>query len=194
MADQSKMKLGNTPRKFDARTLRLARYLTPGLPPPPPAITNSEGIARWGMMLNDTLGDCTIAGVAHAIEVVTLSQGAEVTVPDATVLQIYEQWDGYNPSHPASDYGDVELDVLNDWPQQGFAGYKLQAFADPDAQDTGHVRQAISLFGGLYIGLELPDQRPGSYPGWRAGASGMKSGVRREVLGVRRGGFTPPKA
>lgn len=100
-------------------------------------------------MLNDNLGDCTIVGVAHAIQVWTLSRGNEVTVPDPTVLQYYEQWDGYNPNNPASDQGGVELDVLNDWCQQGFSGYQLLAFADPDPQDTLHVQQAIALFGGL---------------------------------------------
>jgi hypothetical protein len=156
MVDHSRMKLGKKPRRYDPRTLRLARYLTPQLPPPPPAVTNSQGIANWGMMLNDTLGNCTIAGVAHAIQVWTLAKGNEVTVPDPTVLQYYEQWDGYNPSDPSSDQGGVELDVLNDWRQQGFADHSLLAFADPDPQDSLHVRQAIWLFGGLYIGLQLP--------------------------------------
>jgi hypothetical protein len=156
MADHSRMKLGKKTRRFDQRTLRLARYLTPALPPPPPAATNSKGIANWGMMLNDKLGDCTIAGVGHAVQVWTLSQGSEVTVPDSAVLTYYEKWDGYDPSNPSSDQGGVELDVLNDWRQQDFAGHKLLAFADTDPQDTLHVRQAIALFGGLYIGVELP--------------------------------------
>jgi hypothetical protein len=157
MADHSRMKLGKKTRRYDRRTLRLARYLTPTLPPPPPAVTNSQSITNWGVMLNDSLGDCTIAGVAHAIQVWTLSKGDEVTVPDPTILQYYKQWDGYNPNDPASDQGGVELDVLNDWRQQGFAGHKLFAFADPDPQDSLHVQQAIWLFGGLYIGVQLPN-------------------------------------
>jgi hypothetical protein len=152
------MKLGKKPRRYDRRTLRLARYLTPALPPPPPGVTNSEGVTNWGMMLNDTLGDCTIAGVGHAIQVWTLAKGNEVTVSDSTVLLYYEQWDGYNPNNPASDQGGVELDVLNDWRQSpnGLDGHQLLAFADPDPQDTLHVQQAIRLFGGLYAGLQLP--------------------------------------
>jgi hypothetical protein len=104
----------------------------------------------------DGLGDCTIAGVAHAIQVWTLSKGNEVTLPDSTVLRYYEKWDGYKPSNPRSDQGGVELDVLKDWRKQGFSGHPLLAFADPDPQDTLHVQQAIALFGGLYIGLSLP--------------------------------------
>jgi hypothetical protein len=167
MADHSRMKLGKKPRRYDRRTLRLARYFTPALPPPPPAVTNSGSVTNWGMMLNgpntygkgvpsDGLGDCTIAGVAHAIQVWTLSKGNEITVPDSTVLHYYEQWDGYNPSNPNSDQGGDELTVLKDWRKQKFSGHPLRAFADPDPQDELHVKQAIMLFGGLYIGLELP--------------------------------------
>jgi len=166
-ADHSKMKLGKKPRHYDRRTLRLAKYLTPQLPPPPPSVTNSGSVTSWGMMLNGPntygqgipsvgLGDCTIAGVAHAVQVWTLMKGQEVTVPDSTVLHYYEQWDGYNPSNPKSDDGGDELNVLKDWRKQGFSGNPLQAFADPDPQDELHVKQAIMLFGGLYIGLQLP--------------------------------------
>ena len=56
-------KLGRKAIKTDSRTLALGRYLTPAVPPPPAAADWTKGIARWGMMLNDTLGDCTIAGV-----------------------------------------------------------------------------------------------------------------------------------
>jgi len=176
------MKLGKKARRYDTRTLRLARYLTPALPAPPPAVTNSQGITSWGMMLNDTLGNCTIAGVGHAVQIWTLAKGNEITVPDSAVLQCYEQWDGYDPANPASDQGGVELDVLNDWRQQGFSGHELLAFADldPALRDELHVKQAIALFGGLYIGLQLPitaqtqdvwdavtgdDGKPGSWGG-----------------------------
>jgi hypothetical protein len=112
--------------------------------------TYGQGVPSEG------LGDCTIAGVAHAIQVWTLAKGKEVTIPDSTVLQYYERWDGYKPSDPNSDQGGEELQVLKDWRKAGFSGHKLQAFADPDPQDELHVRQAIALFGGLYIGLALP--------------------------------------
>jgi hypothetical protein len=83
-------------------------------------------------------------------------KGQEVTPPDPVVLQYYEKWDGYNPSNPKSDQGGDELTVLNDWRKQKFSGHPLMAFADTDPQDELHVKQAIFLFGGLYIGLQLP--------------------------------------
>jgi len=156
MADQSKMKLGRKAIKTDSRTLAFGDYLTPTLPPPPPTADWTKGIASWGMMLNDTLGDCTIAGVAHAVQVWTANAGSMVTVPDATVESYYEQWDGYVPGNPSTDHGGIELDVLNDWQKQGFASNPLLAFADPKVANLVEIRQSIALFGGGYIGLSLP--------------------------------------
>jgi hypothetical protein len=156
MADHSKMKLGRKAIKTDTRTLALARYLTPGMPAPPPAADWTKGINNWGMMLNSTLGDCTIAGVGHAIQVFTANTSLMASIPDATIESYYEQWDGYVPGNPKTDNGGVELDVLNDWRQQGFAGNALLAFADPNPANLDEIRQSIALFGGVYIGLALP--------------------------------------
>ena len=157
MADHSNMKLGRKAIKTDSRTLMLADYLTPALPPPPPTADWTQGNANWGMMMNDTLGDCTIAGVGHAVQVWTVNAaGGMVTVPDPTIESYYEQWDGYVPGDPSTDNGGVELDVLNDWQKQGFAGNTLLAFADPKPASLVEIQQSIALFGGVYIGLALP--------------------------------------
>jgi hypothetical protein len=156
MADHSQMKLGRKAIRTDSRTLALGTYLKPSLPAPPPAKDWTCGITDWGVMLNDRLGDCTIAGVAHAIQVWSACTGGEVTVPDSTVLSFYEKWDGYIPSDPTTDRGGIELDVLNDWHKEGFDGHALLAFADPKYTNLVEIRQSIALFGGVYIGLALP--------------------------------------
>ena len=156
MADHSMMKLGRKAIKTDSRTLAMANYLTPGLPPPPPAVDWTKGITSWGMMLNDKLGDCTIAGAAHAVQVWSANTGSEITVPDDTIQSYYQQWDGYVPGDPNTDNGGVELDVLNAWKKQGFAGRNLLAFADAKASNLTEIRQSIAMFGGVYIGLGLP--------------------------------------
>jgi hypothetical protein len=156
MADHSNMKLGRKAIKTDSRTLALGNYLTSALPPPPPTADWTKGITSWGMMLNDNLGDCTIAGAAHAVQVWTANVGDMATVPDDAVQSYYQQWDGYVPGQSNTDNGGVELDVLNDWQKNGFAGHTLSAFADPKASNLAEIRQSIHLFGGVYIGLALP--------------------------------------
>jgi hypothetical protein len=156
VVDHSHMKLGRKAIKTDSRTLRLAKYISAALPPAPPAQDWTKGIADWGMMLNDKLGCCTIAAVAHAVQVWSTNSSTEFTAPDAQVLHYYEKWDGYKPSTPSTDQGGVELDVLTDWQKSAFDKQKLVAFADPAHTNLEEVRQAITLFGGVYIGLSLP--------------------------------------
>jgi hypothetical protein len=156
MVDHSKMKLGRKAIKTDSRTLAFAKYLTPALPAPPPAVDWTRGITSWGMMLNDTLGVCTIAGVGHAIQVWSANAGREVTVPDSTILSAYETWDGYDPKAPDSDQGGVLLDTLKDWKKDGFGGHTLLAFADPKPSKMVEIHQSIALFGGVYVGVSLP--------------------------------------
>ena len=156
MADHSHMKLGRKAIKTDSRTLKLASYMQPTLPPPPKAADWTKNVTDWGMMLNDQLGDCTIAGVGHAVQVWTVNNGSMVTVSDAVVEKYYESWDGYKPNDPASDRGGIELDVLNLWRKKGFNRHKLMGFTSASVANLTEVRQAIALFGGVYIGLSLP--------------------------------------
>jgi hypothetical protein len=151
-------KLGRRAVKHDSRTLKLGRYMTAALPSPPASVDWTKGIASWGMMLNDDLGDCTIAGVAHAVQVFSTNAGTEAIVPDAVVLSYYESWDGYVDGDPSTDNGGIELDVLTNWKAQGFDGHKLTAFADPDVKNIAEIRQAINLFGGIYIGMSVTNQ------------------------------------
>jgi len=116
----------------------------------------APGFTAWGMMLNATLGDCTIAGVAHGIQTWTAANGAVATISDSTIQGYYQTWDGYDPSDPSTDQGGIELDVLKKWRSQGFAGHMIYAFADPNLKNHTEVKTAIWLFGGLYIGFEVP--------------------------------------
>lgn len=149
-------RLGKHPAKMDARTLKMAKYLPVSLPPAPLQADWLSGVTDWGMMGNDRLGDCTIAAVAHACQVWTGATGPMWTATDAEVQDYYSKWDGYVPGDPSTDNGGVELDVLNRWRAEGFCGMKLLAYVDPAPGNGEHIRQAIHLFGGVYIGLQLP--------------------------------------
>lgn len=157
MVDHSQMKLGRKHVKTDSRTLKLGKYLKDGLPAAPSAKDWTKGVQDWGMMLNNVHGDCTIAAAAHAIQVWSANTKGEITLPDAMILGYYEKWDGYKPSDPSTDGGGVELDVLNSWQKTAFDGHKLIAYADPVFSNLEEIRQSIALFGGVYIGLALPN-------------------------------------
>jgi hypothetical protein len=149
-------KLGRGPVKKDGRTLKLGKYLKTELPKPPETGDWTNGITDWGMMLNNVHQCCTIAAAAHAVQVWTEHTSGETTIPDSLVLKYYEEWDGYNPSAPNTDGGAAALNVLTAWQKSSFDSHKLIAYADLAFTNLEEVRQAIHLFGGVYIGLLLP--------------------------------------
>lgn len=154
------VKLGRKAVKRDSRTLKFGKYLTASLPAAPPARDWTRGTTDWGTMLNDQLGCCTIAGIGHGIQVWTLNTGSMFTMPDSIIERAYSAFDGYVPGDPSTDQGGVELDVLNDWKKNThgfFVQHPLLAFADPAVQNLEEIRQAINLFGGVYIGMEVPN-------------------------------------
>ncbi len=158
MIDHSAMKLGKRPPVLDPRTLRLTRYLIPeALPPVPPVVDWSGPLVNFGMMRNDDLGDCTIAAAAHLVQVWTQdAAGAAVTIADSLIVAAYSAATGYNPADPNTDQGANELDILKFWRSQGIGTHKIGAYVGVNPTDHDHVRAALYLFGGLYIGLALP--------------------------------------
>jgi hypothetical protein len=150
-------RLGKHPAKHDPRTLKLAKYLTTALPEPPANVDWTVAAkAPWGMMLNDTLGDCTCAAMGHEVQVATANHGHEVTVSNQNVLSAYEAVGGYVPGQPNTDNGANMLDVLKYWRAVGIGGHKIVGFAKVNPLDWLEVRQAIELFAGMYVGLALP--------------------------------------
>ena len=149
-------RLGKLPARIDARTLQLARYVDTGqLPPPPPDLDLADAVPEWPMYANDRLGDCTTAAAAHMIEAWTApTRGAAVEVTERSVIDAFDKVKRVDPA--TGEEGAVELDVLTYWRKSGIGGHKIGAFARVPVWDHRLVRDAAFLFGGLYIGLQLP--------------------------------------
>ncbi len=150
------LKLGKTPKRDDKRTFKMRSYL-PTLPPVPAAIDWTGKVPIWGMMLNDTIGICTIAAAGHADMTWTSNaQTAEIIPSDSDILAAYKAITGYDPADPATDQGANELDVLNYWRKTGIAGRKIYAYAEVWIGNVDDIKAAVALFGGCYIGVQLP--------------------------------------
>ena len=150
------MKLGRLPKRNDKRNLKLKDYLS-SLPAIPQSIDWSHGITDWEMFNNDTVGDCTCAGAAHLIMQWTANSGLEIVPSPADVLSAYSAITGYNPNDPSTDTGANELDVLNYWRQNGIGNHKIGAYVSVDPSSIDHVKATVYLFGGMYIGVQLPN-------------------------------------
>jgi len=177
MADSNvAFRLGRTPRTFDPRIPHLSAILA-GKPPPPPPLSvdwTANMPKAFGMMLNDTLGDCTCAAVYHARQVWSFNaSGKEITEPDADVRQLYIQACGYNPKTPGEGPGGNEQHVLKYLLRTGMpagpAGQsrdKISAFVEVDPRNLDDVRRTIADCGVAYIGFNVPQSimPPGGAP------------------------------
>ena len=173
--DPATHKLGKAPVKHDPRTLLLTKYVR-ALPAPPPSADWTAKVAAWPMMANDSVGDCTCAAAGHLVELWTAYAGSPVILDDATVLAAYSAITGYNPADPSTDQGAAELDVLNYWRQSGIGGHSITAYCYVNLGDDNLVRQAVNLFGGVYIGLALPTSAQ-SQDVWDVPTSGTGQGT-----------------
>jgi hypothetical protein len=161
-------KLGRTPRSHDPRIPHLSALLAGAqLPPPPASVDYTKGMpADLGMMLNDTLGDCTCAAVYHAIQVWTFvaTKGANMdTEPDSDVKKLYELACGYNPSQGGEGPGGNEQHVLTYLLKRGAPTgasgntvNKIAAFVEVDPRNTDDVKRTINDCGVAYIGFNVP--------------------------------------
>lgn len=165
MTDHARMRLGKRHPKRDARVPALSRY-TALLPAAPATCDYSGKLKNIGMMVNDSLGDCTCAAVGHAIQVWTSQSSDEVTIPDAAVVSLYEAVGHYNPAVPSSDQGAVESEVLDYWLRNPVAGHAITGYATLEPGNLSEVRDAVWMFGGAYIGLALPISAQGQGSVW----------------------------
>jgi len=138
----------------DKPRLVLDNYLTS--PATPSVVDFASQVVSWPMYGNDTIGDCTCATAGHQIQAWTCYTGAEVTVPQEDIIQLYSAVSGYNPATGANDNGANVQDVLTYWRKSGVpvAGHKILAFAQ--LQDLAKVKDALFTFGSVYLGINFP--------------------------------------
>lgn len=149
----------NKPSAARLAALPMAAPVLAQLPAPPARILLTEpeaAVAYAGTLGNATAGDCTIAGVGHLIERWSASVGPAVAFTDAQALAIYSQLEGYDPATGQPDDGLVETDVLDAWQRSGLYGNTLAGYSTVDPRDANHIRQTIWVYGGIYLGLDLP--------------------------------------
>jgi hypothetical protein len=152
-------RFGKHPPKRDYRTLRFKSYATAALPAPPTSLDvlaraydklhNSDPTKLFPMDGNDTLGDCTIAALAHAVTIYRGLIGQKDIMAKNAIIKLYMHLTG------GVDSGLNELDVLNYWRQNSVAKDKILAYVSIDPKNHTHVQQAIQLFGGVYLGFQV---------------------------------------
>lgn len=134
----------------------MADYLPATVPPAPLEASYLERVGGWGMMLNDTEGDCVEAAAGHMVQQWTAYAGRELVLLDSAIQKGYEDVGGYVPGDPSTDNGTDMLSFLKYWRSRGLGGHKILAFVSVDPARPDQVQHAIDLFGNCYLGIQLP--------------------------------------
>jgi hypothetical protein len=190
---------GKLPVKKDYRNLLYKNYSENVVLPntPDSEFWQTKVGTNWGMMLNDRIGDCPIAGVGHTIMNWTANASTMVTMPDRNILSVYKAISGYNGT-PDTDTGCCLLDVLKYWKNTGVpTSYTtskstfwdsllfwrkkhsvsnldtISAFVQLDAGNIEHAKESVYLFGSAYIGLSLPNAFNDNAKVWDVPSTGV---------------------
>jgi hypothetical protein len=159
--------LGRLPRSYDPRVPHLSALLAGKTLPPQPADKDwTTGMPKdLGMMMNDSLGDCTCAAFYHAIQVWTYNAKNKdmTTEPDRDVEKLYELACGYDPRQGGEGPGGNEQHVLTYLHKTGApmgatgrSHHKIAAFVEVDPRITDDVKRTIVNCGVAYIGFNVP--------------------------------------
>ena len=142
------------------------------LPPPPAAFGSDLFPQGWGMLGNNFLGDCTIAGPMHAVMLWLKRAGQSVRFTTLDAQDDYQNF-GYIPGKPNTDNGADMVTVAQFWQATGFrdctdARHKIAAYAsiegsDVGKPDLGHVYQCASLFGAVGIGIAMAQENEAQF-------------------------------
>jgi hypothetical protein len=149
--------LGKLPAQPARPQLKFSAVLS-RLPAPPASSDWQDDSISWPMYGNDQIGDCTTAGVGHLVNQLTFyGSGTEVQPTENSVIKMYSAVTGYKPGKPATDTGAYCQDVLAYWRKKGLEGHKIVAYASLDVSNLTEIKQAITVFGTVYIGFNFPD-------------------------------------
>ena len=144
--------LGRLPSADDPRTLKLGSYL-PARGEAAPSARWYDAVPRgsWRMFGNHTHADCTCAAAAHLIMTWTAVRGRMKVPSDEAVLSFYGHFSKGDPWAGAD-----MLSVLRYWQKEGLEGHRIASYASLDRRNRAELMQAVTLFGGAYVGLGLP--------------------------------------
>lgn len=161
------MKLGSKP--LDHGALKLEEYLTDSPPAVPQQLSLPAASLHypWGMLGNDTVGDCVEAGMLHAEESYRLRNGGWPR-PWQThnAISLYSTLGGYVAGDESTDQGTDPVAACKYWQSPGIFGHELAGFGVLDPTSP-HIRRAMWEFGAVLFAIALPTSAQPQGVNWR---------------------------
>lgn len=164
------MKFGRRAPVHNLRTMRSALALARALSPlgTPPAASDDYVVAtekalaalpaslsggRWGVFLNDRLGDCVCADSCHQVMLHTANAGKMIIPTEQDCLSLYEAVGGYVPGDASTDQGCSEVAMCHYLETTGLAGQKSAGSGALDPASLDSIRWSVQLFGAARLGI-----------------------------------------
>jgi hypothetical protein len=113
-------------------------------------------------------GTCGIAGMDHLqMAWNQATRGSCASWGNDTVLSLYEYLSGYLRGDPTTDKGTILQDNLNFWRKEGVNRDKILFFGAlrPGSWLRPERIKALQAFGGLYLGINVPESAEQAFPG-----------------------------
>jgi hypothetical protein len=162
------LKLGRNRPIATGPRFSLKNYLMRTIAPPPTTCDYSPRAesALSPVYMNDSLGDCVIAGMAHLVGQFTGNSEAKPFIfTDDQIISLYSAIGGYVPGQPSTDNGCDEVTALNYWVRKGaLPQNKIVSWMAVNPSDSQEYRTAMYLFENLFFGIELPDAWINPFP------------------------------
>lgn len=126
-------------------------------------VDRATRVSSWPLYKNDTVGDCTIAGMAHAFTATGVSAGySQSLFTDDEIIRVYSDITGYNPDTGENDNGAQMQDVLAYMRNYGMTdasgkAHKVTAYAAlRKPSDPLLLSEVLKTFGTVYVGITCP--------------------------------------
>jgi hypothetical protein len=155
-----RLALGKASARLGAIKLRMSNYVDTKAIAKKIGVTSHSRVGHkdlvkdWGMLGNDQVGDCVIAGIYHNIMLWNAMQGKKLNVSTQRCLQTYTELTGYDPAQTDSR-GNNPTDNGTDMAEAALH-LRNNGFADDDGGDFLQHVVAIKLFAAIGIGIKFP--------------------------------------
>lgn len=164
------MKTGKKPAQYDAKLLHLSDFESVKVPVIAPiGYGHYQKIKQnWGMLGNDRVGDCVLAGADHETMILTSITGKTASFTEGTAVSDYSAITGYNPRDPSTDQGTYMKDAMSYRRHTGILDsnnkrHKVGAYLALEPGNWTQLLQALYAFTVVGIGIEFPDSAMDQY-------------------------------
>jgi hypothetical protein len=155
-------KLGKLPARPGAISFKFSKYFkVAALPTPPAVFGHYSAVNYWGVLGNDTAGNCVEAGGCHESMLWTAEAGTVAPFNDSCALSDYSAITGFDPNNPATDQGTDMQAAASYRRKTGLIDangvrHKVDAYVAPATGDVNELMAATYLFGAVGFGFQFP--------------------------------------